>query len=355
MTLDIYLSKTSDLKPKDIKNREGFNLISYLLNDDFIKKFDPRKYIYYNKLNKIIIDPKELRKFMYTLKKVSEKKEQNDKITRNIVKLHDKLSFVDVESDNYATKKRNKIEQLNNKVNEALKARLNISDDDVDKSDKEDLIKEIVDTQKGGNNTDYLDKYSNKIENIVDGKDNDTVKIAKYKDVLNEIDNVINPTKTLDITKEDKILFIVITFIIRLVALNIVEWGFNTNYIDNFENAYLFYSIVYLLFIFIISCVVNITYNYSINSVLYGNTGFSILANSLYYFYIVPGASFQRNMRLIIHTLLMMIFLIIPYSLKTNENNNIDYDYLKKKKTSNLLYNYTFVVWIFTSIIAINF
>ena len=37
MTLDIYLSKTSNLKPKDIKNHEGFNLISYLLNDDFIK------------------------------------------------------------------------------------------------------------------------------------------------------------------------------------------------------------------------------------------------------------------------------------------------------------------------------
>ena len=82
----------------------------------------------------------------------------------------------------------------------------------------------------------------------------------------------------------------------------------------------------------------DITYNYNINSVIYGNTGFSTLANSLYYFYIVPGASFQRNMRLIIHSLLMMIFLIIPYSLKTNENNNIDYDYLKKKKTSNLFF-----------------
>ena len=81
------------------------------------------------------------------------------------------------------------------------------------------------------------------------------------------------------------------------------------------------------------------------------------MANSLYYFYIIPGAGFSRNNRLFIHTILLIIFSLIPIGLKSNNNNNddIDYDYNEKRKTINMISNYTFSVWIFTSIIAINY
>ena len=128
------------------------------------------------------------------------------------------------------------------------------------------------------------------------------------------------------------------------------------NYSNNFINSYILYTIIYLIILFIILCIVNITYNYNINSVIYGSTGFSTLANSLYYFYIIPGASFSRNNRLFIHSILLILFSLIPIGLKSNnDDNKIDYDYTEKRKTINMISNYTFAVWIFTSIIAMNY
>jgi hypothetical protein len=154
-----------------------------------------------------------------------------------------------------------------------------------------------------------------------------------------------------------KILFIIITFIIRLISIKLVEWSINMNYSNNFINSYILYTIIYLTILFIIFCIVNITYNYNINSVMYGTTGFSTLANSLYYFYIIPGASFSRNNRLFIHSILLIVFSLIPIGLKSNnnDNNDIDYDYNEKRKTINMISNYTFAVWIFSSIIAMNY
>lgn len=100
---------------------------------------------------------------------------------------------------------------------------------------------------------------------------------------------------------------------------------------------------------------VNITYNYGTNDIIYGNTGFSFLANSLYYFYLIPGGNFKRNGRIFIHSIFIIIFCLIPIVLKPKKDNNIDYDFKKKREVINLINKYTFVVWIFTSIVAINY
>ena len=102
---------------------------------------------------------------------------------------------------------------------------------------------------------------------------------------------------------------------------------------------------------------VNITYKYNINSVNSGTTGFSNLANLFYYFYLIPGAGLIRNSRILAHSIIIVMFMFVPFALKSKNDNNdkIDYDYIKKKKFKELLDKYTFVVWIFTSIIAINY
>jgi hypothetical protein len=355
--MGVNWSKTSDLKPDNIKDKR-FNLLNELFDDKMIKKFNIRRWTYYKRFNKIVEDPRELKNFMHTLKTISDNRENKDKIYKKIVKLHDILSKVDVDSENYSQNKKTKLEELNKRILSILENKTNSDIDSSKVGQKNEILKDMTEKFVGGSSTNYLDDYSDKLERISDDKKtSDTTKISKYKTVLNDIENIINPAKTLTITREDKILFIIITFIIRLICIKLVEWSINMNYSNNFINSYILYTIIYLIILFIILCIVNITYNYNINAVIYGNTGFSTLANSLYYFYIIPGASFSRNNRLFIHSILLIIFSLIPIGLKSNnsEDNDIDYDNTQKNKTINMISNYTFAVWIFTSIIAMNY
>lgn len=372
MSWDTYFSSTYDLKPSDAKIKKSINIFSALIDDNVLEKINPRRFIYYKRFANSLGDPEGIRKFMYTLNKIAENRDSNDKIYKKIINLTNKISRIDTDAKDYNSQKNAKLKDLSTKVYKIINDKVNNYYED--KINNNNIVKELTNvhlqnTTLGGaipiksneivdDSKDYLDNYSKKIENILENKkDSDDTKMLKYKDLLNEIDNVVNPTKTLSISKEDKILFILITFIIRIISLNIVYWSLNTNYINSFQNAFILYVVIYLIILFILTILINITYNYSNNAILYGNTGFSILANALYYFYIIPGGDLKRNARLIIHTLFMIIFMFIPQILKSSsdKDNNIDYNYMKRKKTINLLNKYTFVVWIFTSIIAINY
>ena len=339
-----------------------------LFRSKFIRNISPRRYIYYQKFINSLNDKEGLRRFMYTLKKIKDNRDSNDKLYKKIVNLTDQLTKINLDTPNYNSAKKEKLKLISDKVLKILKDKTS-KYSDIDNKDEliEDITTSFLNNNEkvgGAINTDntiddsndYLDKYSRKIENILNNKtDKEETKISKYKDILNEIDNVVDPIKTLNITKEDKILFIILTFIIRIITLTIVNWTINNNNINTFENAIILYSFIYLLLIFIIVMIVNITYKYGTNDVMYGNTGFSFLANSLYYFYLIPGGDFKRNGRIFIHSLLLIIFSLIPLVLKPKKDNKIDYDFKKKREVINLVNRYTFVVWIFTSIVAINY
>jgi hypothetical protein len=360
--MDTYWNRTTDLVPNDVdrKNLEISGFLSSLLDDKMLKKINPRRFIYYKRYIKTLKDPEIIKKFMYLFKKIKENTDSKDKMYKKIINLHSKLSYVDTKNVNYLEEKKQKIKDISSKVSKILISKMDNKKLGIKQTENIEKMANLF--QQGGANSDdskdYLDKISRKIENIKDNSsDKETTKIYKYKDVLNELDVTINPLKSLEVTKEDRIIFILITFIIRLVSITIVEWSLHSNYINNFQYAFILYTIIYLIILSIIFIIINITFNYNSHDVLYGNTGFSLLANSLYYFYLVPGADFYRNARLFVHIILFILFNFIPLGLKssTTEDNNIDYNYVKKKETIDLLSKYTFVVWIFTSIVALNY
>lgn len=371
--MDIKWSKTINLIDKDLQQNNKIKNVDFftsLIDDNVLKKINPRRLVYYKKFVKTLGDPSILRKFMYTLKNIGENRKEKDKLYKKIIKLHTDLTKIDTENKDYKNLKNLKIQNLNSRIYNTLK-NISYDIDNEYKENKDNLIKEISEVthkQYGGeknikfvesvdDSKDYLDNYSQKIEKIVNNKNlSDDIKISKYKDLISNLNDIINPIKTLSISKEDKILFIVITFILRLITLSIINWAINTNYIYTFHKTFILYSVVYLILLYIILLIVNITYKYNTKSVIYGNTGFSFLANSLYYFYIVPGANIQRNGRILIHTIFIIIFMLIPLLLKTTSDNNIiDYSYDKKKEIKNSLNKFTLVIWFFTSIIAINY
>lgn len=358
--MDTYWNRTTDLVPNDVdrKRLEVSNILSSLLDDKMIKKINPRRFLYYKRYVKTLKDPEVLKKFMYLLKKIKENTKFKDDLYKKIFNLYSKLSYVDTTNTNYLEEKKEKLKNLSEKISKIL---ISKTEDKIKGIKQTETIQSMANMFKyGGANTDdskdYLDKISRKIENIKENiNDKETTKIYKYKDILNELDVTINPLKSLEVTKEDRIIFILITFLIRLFSITIVEWSLHSNYINNFQYAFILFTIIYIVLLSILFIIVNITFNYNSNDVLYGNTGFSLLANTLYYFYIVPGANFSRNARLFVHVILLLIFNLIPIALKSSENNDINYNYVKKKETIDLLSKYTLVVWIFTSIVALNY
>ena len=361
--MDILWTNTSELKPSNAEKKSNVNnILGSFLDDKFLKKLNPRRYIYYKKFIRSLENPEKIRNFMYTLKNISENIEEKNKKVKKIIKLHEDLSSVNVNNPNYKNLKLDKIKDLNNKVLEILKNKTDSDFSDNTKNTKDDILKDITlyspsTIQKGGT-VEYLNDYSKKIEELIENKnDTNDNKLAKYKDILNEIDTVIEPDKSINITKEDRIVFIIFTFILRIICLTLSDWALNNNLINTFQILVISYSIIYLLILLIFTMLINITYKYNINNVNSGTTGFSNLTNAFYYFYLIPGASLIRNSRIFLHLIIIVMFMFVPFALKSkkDDNNEINYDYIKKKKFKGLLDKYTFVVWIFTSIIAINY
>lgn len=157
----------------------------------------------------------------------------------------------------------------------------------------------------------------------------------------------------------DRAIFIASIFIIRQIALTFVDWGLNTNVINNFHTAFLMYSLIYLIFFIFIIMLVNVVVYYPIME-LFSNTTITNIPNYLYYYYIYTNGF----MRLVIHMLIIVILLFIPYLINMDKvkivwynfnTKNISYDYEERTNIYNSISLFSFIVWLLTSFIALKF
>ena len=90
---------------------------------------------------------------------------------------------------------------------------------------------------------------------------------------------------------------------------------------------------------------------------LFTNLSLATLPNLLYYFYI----HFNGYNRLILHIIILSILMLIPFILSLDKkfteqyDANISFDYKKKAEIYNSISNFSFVIWILTSVIAFKF
>ena len=186
---------------------------------------------------------------------------------------------------------------------------------------------------------------------------NAKLKAEKLKDVIDDIEN--NKAVSIDslkLTKEDKLVFIGICFIIRLVTLGMIDWALNTNYIVSFTHAYILYVILYCIFILVIICIVNITFRYPIYQLYNGNHGiFTSIASVLYFFYMIPDYVLSSSIRFLVHFGIIIFLTFIALLIQVNQQDNeqlLAYNYTEKKKIRQTLGNFTLLLWFFTSVIA---
>jgi hypothetical protein len=186
--------------------------------------------------------------------------------------------------------------------------------------------------------------------------------IRELKAVYNKYNSIsqISPERV-NINYMDRGVFIATTMIIRLLSLSLIYWGLNSNLINNFKTAFLYYCIIYIIFFLFIIGLVNVIYYYPVVE-LFSNVSLVSIPNLLYYFYIhINGIN-----RLLLHIIIILTLLAIPFILsldtiepvdtdETNENINISFDNIKKDKIYTTITNFSLVIWALTSIIALKF
>ena len=363
-----------DLLNASNPNTPILNLSSFVLTDNFVRKFNPKRYNFYVKFVNGLSDPANLYKFLYTTKdsKVynSEMKEKLENINKSLKKLSD---------------------EDKNKVLTDLKTALKPLNDSID--DRYNDLFEILKQKKtvGGNDAYYIKKQPMPMKLLL-SEVNEVAPMlgntppTNINEIIKNADSSINPDATkdlealktdinvpkikgiyekykdiykyspdrLEITLIDRIIFIVTTFIIRLIALALIYWGLNSNLINNFKTAYIYYSAIYILFFIFITALVNVMYYYPIFE-LFSNISLTNMPNLLYYFYI----HFNGPYRLILHISLILILLVIPFVLELDKKTedqtdlNISFDFNQKEKILNSISYFSLGIFALTSIIAI--
>ena len=202
-----------------------------------------------------------------------------------------------------------------------------------------------------------LKKFSKKLSEVNDDeKLSGNDKAMKLKDIVSDIENdKFTTINSLNISKDDRLLFIGVTFLIRLVSLGIIDWSLSTNFVTSFTSAFILYIMIYSLFILLILIMVNVQYQVPISE-LYNSEHslFTAISGSMYYFYMRPGYFFSSITRFIAHLGIMASITTIAILIKDKDQHkgNLNYNYAEKKRIRKSVHNFTLLMWVFTSSLA---
>jgi hypothetical protein len=400
--LEIRLIKMADLlfsfrdltNIKDPNRSPTFNIGSLLMNDEYVRKFNPKRYAFYIKFLTGLSNPSNLYKFLY---KTNESKIYHEEMANKISKVSNGLNKLSPKQrvrvlNNLKlilTDDKNKYEHLldalmsNNRTGGANTPPAETAKPENDEKPKTYKIKKpslpmenlILDVH---NVYPMISRVPPKsIDDIVEveGEEDDKTiqqkknkseteptddKIIQIKSIYNKYKNIsqFSPDR-LKITMVDRGVFIAVTFLLRLLSLSLVFWGLNSNLINNFKTAFIYYSFIYILFFIFIIGLVNIIYYYPVFELL-GNTSInSYIPNLLFYFY----THMNGYNRLILHIAILLLLMFIPFVLTldddknkvANDNANISYNYKLKNKIYTTISNFSLVIFALTSIVALNY
>jgi hypothetical protein len=252
-----------------------------------------------------------------------------------------------------------KIVDITEKDNALLEAKQILANLENDNSrEKENYLTKIHKLKEKFNNDSLLVNYRDRLKAVLDAPTgDDKLKAQKLQDIIYEIeDNEATSINVLQLSKQDILVFIGLTFLIRLISLQIIDWALTSNFVVSFPQAYSLYIGIYCILILLILVIVNLTYNFSIYKLYTDKHGlFTQLAGALYYFYIVPGNTWPAILRIAVHLMLIIFITVVSLFIayRQNDDNELNYDYSEKKRIRRALSNTTIVIWIFSSIVAL--
>jgi len=385
-------------KPTESDNIEYESFADYLIDDIDLKKMSPQRFNYYKELISIFNkNPQILYNILKKYYRHKDIKETEAKYLKQLAYYdatensnNSTISMSDDINRDSAEKVSISELKLEPEEQQALKEMLNPDiqikgggvDDDYIESKFRNILKKnydltnisklnqpIYSNNKLSNDNISVEKYykintKNKLQNISD-------KIDRFKDAdgsynekamkndLNKfINDPMNPLNELKLTFDDRLVFIISTFLIRYISLSIIKWCIDINIIKTFSNGFLYYAIIYLSIFWFIVFFVNIDNNIQVDYMNFDNFMNSIRSILYYYYMGTNGIS-----RLLIHCSLILVLLIIPIILNIRKKKPYEYDddyntenelidFEERNKLNRSLSTFTIYIWILTSIIA---
>jgi hypothetical protein len=205
-----------------------------------------------------------------------------------------------------------------------------------------------------------IEKLSNEIDLYNSATPEDKTFAPLIMKKINKFENdPKNPIQDFAITFDDRIVFIIVTFFIRYISLIMVQWCIDINIIKTFYEGFIYYAIIYIILFWFVVLFVNIDNSYDVKYMNF-NGIINSIRSLFYYFYMgTNGIS-----RLLIHTSLILLLIIIPIVLNIKKKSEFIDDEQKepiiltieeRKQLSKSLSLFTIFIWLFTSIIATKF
>lgn len=194
---------------------------------------------------------------------------------------------------------------------------------------KNSLVEEIDDDNFKG----LLDAIPIKKEGGAEGETKDSGASEDDTDIFTE-----NVT---DITINDRVTFIAVTFLIRMVCTFLIDWAVSSGMVDSFNHAFMYYVGLYSLILVFTTFVV------SNNEI-----GIQML---MYYM----NTTANGYSRIGVH--LLVVLLLLPILFVVNEKNVGGADMMSKttfefkQQISKSVSNFTLIIWMLTSVIAMRF
>jgi len=146
------------------------------------------------------------------------------------------------------------------------------------------------------------------------------------------------------INSTDRLIFIIGTYFIRIIVLFIIEWAISSYQVTTFKQAYISYILGYIGIFMIWVLLANIR-----ETPYQENVVFSTL------FYYINLKNKYSTFRIVLHCLVQIILLPLLYIIKYKANPISQDSFEQKQQLMKALSNFTFFMWLMTTIIATRF
>ena len=377
---NIFNNNTYEPDKDDDEDAYDISPADMLIQDIDLKQNYNSRYRFYTELLKIYNkNPKIIRKVYTKLNAIKDLNGMEKKLLSELIYYNNKLDNTTVGGAGRASRGGSSILKgyKESKMREVLKKDYDMPN--ISKLNKninernQDPSKETGDKITDFNNQidNYYDDRDEKEENLYKNRDNPDEKTNAEKE-LKALDKNIkkkiiefenDPENTfnyLELTIEDRLVFIITTFFIRYLSLILIQWSVDINIIKSFEEGFFYYAVIYLAIFWFIVLFVNIDNTTKVDYMNFDNFMNSI-RSVFYYFYMGTNGI----TRLLVHSCIICVLLIVPIILNIKkstyieeENKDKDKDiisYEDRKKLSKSLSLFTIFIWVLTSIIATKF
>lgn len=154
------------------------------------------------------------------------------------------------------------------------------------------------------------------------------------------LDERFNP-KNLDVSATDRLIFIALSYVIRSIALFVVEWAVMTQFTNDFKEAFFLYFGIYFILFGIIVGIVNFTDSVSIKAL----------------FYFIDGKDQTIGwIRIAVHVLVQLLLLPIPFIVGDKADNYLaELSFSQRRSIIKSIENFTLFVWGFLAILTVVF